>query len=179
MQRPPVRIGIGTPAQKKALREAGAELVWEWAEVDEILSDHLLRTAALRPGDEVILVQSNLLTIKQMQKIAATGVAFVIPGHRPYVLRNEREMRALRHLEPIGVTVERAENRGRKPIWPVPTPEQIKAILGWWHTKEIERAEVLRRTRELMGAEVPDWWPRDLAIKHTGTAARTLPPEAK
>jgi len=65
------------------------------------------------------------------------------------------------------------EVMGRPPKWPVPTREQIKVIVGRWHTPDRKRSLILEDTRKLVGADVPSHWVRDLVIKATGSARRS------
>ncbi|WP_170566294.1 hypothetical protein [Ruegeria atlantica] len=167
-----MKMGIGTPAQKKALFAAGAEKVIFHHEVDSLLEDEALAALVFRKGDTIILVQSNLLPIVPMKAIAKQGVTFEIPGHEPRTCPTDESIRDLRRLEPVNVTVEKREARGAKPVWPVPTAPQIETIVSLWHTPEMKRSAVVARVREIVGAEVPDHWVRDQVIKATGSGAR-------
>ncbi len=169
-----MKMGIGTPAQKKALFAAGAEKVISHHEMDSLLEDDALADLVFRKGDTVILMQSNLLPVVPMKAIAKRGVTFEVPGHEPRACPTDDSIRELRKLEPVNVTVEKKEARGAKPVWPVPTAQQVQTIVSLWRTPEMKRSAVVARVREVVGADVPDHWVRDQVIKATGSAARKL-----
>lgn len=108
-----------------------------------------------------------------MKAIATRGVTFEEPGHEPRTCPTDESIRDLRKLEPVGVKVEKREGRGAKPVWPVPTAQQVETIVSLWHTPEMKRSAVVDRVREIVGADVPDHWVRDQVIKATGPGART------
>ena len=151
---------------------AGAERVYHHCDLDALLDD-TVRAAVFRPGDVIVLVQSNLLFVNAMRKIASEGVLFQIPGHDAVALPNDQAVREFRTLEPIGITVERRETRGAKRVWPALTNAQAKTLLEWWYTPEMKRRAIMERVREMVGADVPDHWVRDQVIRLTGSAART------
>ncbi|MEL6207087.1 MAG: hypothetical protein AAFR47_17485 [Pseudomonadota bacterium] len=173
LHRGPVRIGFGTPAQKKPLLEAGAERVFTEGEIDAFLNDPVMRGMMLRPGDVIVLVQANLLTVRQMLRASAQGISFEVPGHEPRQISGEAEIREFRRLKPIGVEFERRERRGAKPKLPVPTDDQMRNIISLWQNPSMKRAEVVRRVRDMMDcAEVEFHWIRDRVKAATGSAAR-------
>lgn len=73
-----------------------------------------------------------------------------------------------------GAEIERlheTHGMGRPPKWPVPTAEQIGALVADWQS-DMKRALVVQRMQERVGAPVPMSWCRDQVIKRVGHARR-------
>lgn len=167
----PVRIGIGTPAQYSALLDAGAEEVRPYHLIKRLAKDDTdVLDIAFREEDTVVMVQPNLLTVKEIKLLSGNNCDFYVPECGTFKLNTERNIRLFRNLKP-DLEIERAETRHGKVKWPQPTPRQIKTWIGWWQSS-MKRSEVVAKVREDAGAEVPDHWVRDQIIKATGTAAR-------
>lgn len=170
VQRPSMLLGIGTGRQRNALMRAGAERVFVPADFEDIFDREMI-FVVFRPGDTVVMAQPNILSEKQMRQISARGVDFQVIGHEPRKVSGDDEIRELRRLK---AKVKRGvvkDARGAKPKYPVPTEQQVKAIVGLWRS-ELKRAAVVQQVQIMMGSEVPEHWVRDQVIKATGTATR-------
>lgn len=171
----PVKIGIGTERQEKALKKLGCNHVFFPRELHRVLEDKKLPTHMfLRPDDTIIMLQPTLLKLEWFRQIIAAGVEWQVPGHEPVRFKTEEDRKAWRKLKPKGQTSKLVqEMRGRKAsVWPTPTPQQINSIVTLWHSPQ-KRSEVVKQVQALVGSEVPDWWVRDVVIKATGSAKRS------
>lgn len=173
-------MGIGTSRQERALREAGCEKVFSVGEIDEYLAQGpKLLDALFRTGDTVVMVQPGQLPMPLMRKIASTGVHWQVPGHDPVTFGSDDDRADWRRQKPRGVSVDHApEAMGRPPKYPVPTAEQVAALLADWNSP-MKRALVDARMRKRMGIDpddkkaLPSHWVRDQVIKVQGNAVRT------
>lgn len=173
-QTAPVRVGIGTPAQRQALLTAGAERVLTPADLQSLLDSEndTMLGMVWRVGDIVLLVQSNLLTIMQMRALSAHGILFEAVGHEPKHISGDDNLRAFRRLKTNIKRTEKHETRGRDPVWATPSKMQVQLFVELWHSG-MKRALILEKARKDMDIEdLPDHWVRDLVIKVTGSAAR-------
>lgn len=169
----PVKVGIGTPRQDRALRDAGCENVFSVEDIEAMLAqDQRFLTGMFRDGDTAVMVQPGLLPIPLMRKIASTGISWQVPGHDVVTFGSDEDRAAWRRQKPRGVVVpEGPEAMGRPPKWPVPTPDQIKALVADWRSTK-KRALVVDLMRARVGADVPASWCRDQVIKAVGHARR-------
>lgn len=171
----PMKVGIGTERQEKALKRFGCNHVFFPHELQQVLEEKKLPTNMfLRPDDTIVMMQPTLLKLDWFRQIIAAGVSWQVPGHDPVRFNSEDERREWRKLKPKGQNRRLVkETRGRKAsVWPSPTPQQINSIVTLWHSPQ-KRAEVIKQVQALVSAEVPDWWVRDVVIKATGSAKRT------
>lgn len=178
MQRDPMKIGIGTPLQADALTECGAETIIYTHKLPDLTDedgDNQLFAAAFRPGDVVVLVQPNLLGLRDMKAITDQGAVFEIPGVGVVTPSNDKERRFMRKLKPKGIEAPRLEKRGGKVLYPQPTEEQARAIVELWHSP-MRLSLACDQVRGMMGARFENSWVRDRVKKYTGSAARS--PEA-
>jgi hypothetical protein len=173
--RDPMKIGIGTKEHERALSGAGCERVFHPDDLEKTEHDsHDPAVAFFRSGDTVMMAQAGVLSMPRMRKVDAVGVSWQMLGHDPVRFTSDDERMAWRKTKARGAVIDAAPDvMGRPPKWPVPTQEQIKVIVGWWHTPNMKRALVIQSTQRLLGAEVPQHWVRDLVLKATGSAKRS------
>ena len=172
----PVKIGIGTERQARALKKFGCNHVFYPHELRQVLEEKKLPTDMfLRPEDTIVMVQPNLIKLDWFRQINSVGVAWQVPGHDPARLKSEEDRREFRKLKPKGPSKKLVkETRGRKAfMYPAPTPEQAAAIVALWRS-DAKLASVMRQVQEMMGAEVPRFWVRDLVKKETGSPNRKV-----
>lgn len=170
----PMKIGIGTDAQEKALKKFGCGWVFKPRELRQVIDGKKLPTHMfLRPDDTIVMLQPTLLKLEWFRQIIAAGVDWQVPGHDPVRFKSDEERAAWRKLKPKGQTAKLVkETRGRKASkWPTATPEQVITILAWWHSGK-KLSDVVDLVRGLVEADVPAWWVRDLVKKHAGSAKR-------
>jgi hypothetical protein len=169
----PVKLGIGTEEQVRALRSAGCEEVFSLDQLrDYAKEDKLPMRLIFRRIDTVVMVQPGILPVPLMREIAGSGCKWEVPGHDAEPLPSEEKRAAWRRQKPrSGDWIPVPEVQGRPPKWPVPTQEQINVIVGWWHSDR-KPADILPDAQRLVGAEVPMHWVRDQVIKATGSAKR-------
>lgn len=128
--------------------------------------------AIFRTGDTVVMVQPGQLPMPLMRRIAGNGVTWQVPGHDPMTFASDEDRSSWRRQKPKGTIGEVEQGAtGRPPKWPVPTSEQIGALVADWHS-DMKRAEVVKRMQERLGQPVPASWCRDQVIKKTGSARR-------
>lgn len=172
----PVKIGIGDKSQHRALMLSGAEEIHTHLLVRDILTDEpLVVRTMFRPIDEIVMVQPDLLSVSEIQKIARRVTQWTVPGNdtmNPYSERLVRQFRKMKAVMPKDEKVKRVERRGAKPVYPQPTEADMKYILDRWYSGD-KLADVCDDVRKWMKADFPNTWVRDRVKKHTGSAART------
>ena len=166
--------GIGAKTQEPALFRAGCEKVFQPADLVELLDVRKLDIDLIfRKEDTIIMVQPGLIRPHWFRDIAAVGMLWQVPGHEPVRLGTEEERKAWRRLKPKGIKAKMdREHMGRPPKHPIPTTEQVAAILAVWHGGK-KPGPLTEQVQKIMGAEVPYHWIRDQVIKAKGNARRS------
>lgn len=169
-----VKYGIGTEKQEKALQRFGCVKVFTPDDLHDLLDlrgDVIKPEWLFREADTMVMVQPGLIDMKRLRQIDATGISWQVPGHDPVKFNSDEDRAAWRRQKPRGVNVEITSNIGRPASYPVPTKEQVAAMVALWHSGQ-KRALVIEQVREMLDADVPDSWVRDQIIKATGSARR-------
>lgn len=174
-----MKIGIGTEWHRDALAKAGCEKVFSVSEIEKYAAAGIDVDLIFRPGDTAVVVKPSYVPIKLMRAVNAVGVEWQVPGHEPMTLKSEEARSAWRKQRPRGdvADVVPVEQVGRRPVYPVPTAEQLAALLTDWHSP-MKLMVVQQRMRTRMGFApedekgLPKHWIRDQVIKACGSAKR-------
>lgn len=172
----PVKIGIGTERQARALKKFGCSYTFYPWEIRQVLEENKLPTHMfLRPEDTIVMIQPNLLKLDWFRQIIEAGVWWQVPGHDPVRFKSEEDRKEWRKLKPKGQSKALVkETRGRKPSrWPVATPEQIAAIVAIWRS-DAKSAPAIAQIQEMMEAKVPRAWIKAVVEKATGSPNRKV-----
>jgi len=170
----PVKIGIGTRRQERALFKAGCEKVFFPNELVQLLDERKLSADIIfRPEDTIVMMQPGLLKPEWFREFLTARSLWQVPGNDAMKLKTEDDRAAWKKQKPKGVRARIERDRmGRPPKWPIPTTEQVAAILAIWHSGK-KPGPLLDQVRGIVGADVPDHWVRDQVIKAKGNARRT------
>lgn len=170
----PVIVGIGTKEQEGALLTAGADKVFDWRD----MKDMLLATAgsSIRAQDTLLMVQPSVIRaadLRHIQSQCGGDLMFQVVGHEP-----TRDLEAFRKQKPKASTgvVQPLTGRPSKIKY---TTDQANAIIRAWHAvPKKTRVEVARDADRILGLSdgtVKPTWVRDLVRKYVGTAQREQP----
>lgn len=176
----PVIYGFGTKAQEPLLFGAGADRIWPADDIKGLLK-YRLTTLRSGAGDVLMVAQPTLLSLNELAKLAEAQVPFQVPGHDPEYLESYDQRRAFRAKKARFSDKKTSfETRGRRPNSPPPSRQQVEQIVAAWHAgeyqdtvwKAVKRSIIHKQIEAILNRQVEPHWPRDLVIKHTGSAAR-------
>lgn len=175
----PMRIGIGTKDDAKALGEMNCDVIVEPADFVEAMRSPL---SPLRAGDDdvIVLVNPKLFGMDIIKMVVDQDVPIEVAGHDPLLPRTYEERRQLRALkanvsgEPI------PDSRGRPRLYET-AEAHIKAAIADWHAGEYidgkwrstyTPAGIMERARLRTGLDLPKHWARNIVIAEFGSAVR-------
>lgn len=176
----PMRIGIGTKEEAKALGEMDCDII-----VDPIEFANQLRLPIppLRPdaGDVIVLVNPKTLGLKEIEKVVNAGIPIEVAGHDPAMPKTYEDRRKLRALTAnVGGEI-MPDGRGRPKVYDV-AQAHVRAAIEDWHAGSYvdgvwrstytpagvwERAKLRTGIKELKKS-----WARNVVIAEFGSAVR-------
>lgn len=169
-----MKIGLGIEGQESALLTAGAEKVFVWPVERSLVLD--VPGAAIRPGDVVVMVQSDAIPIADLRTIIAAArddLALQVIGNDPVT-----DLQAFRAQTPKVSHVPMRARTGR-PAKITYTLAQANAIIRLWHEKPKRMPqEIAELSDTILGLDpgaIKPHWVRDLVKKYVGTAQRDKP----
>ncbi len=175
----PMRIGIGTKDEARALGELHCDQVVDPADFARMMGETI---KPLRPdaGDVVVIVNPKALSMNTIQHVVNEGVPIEVAGHDPEMPRTYEERRALR-AKAANVGGEDLPDRRGRPREHDIADAHIQAAIADWHAGEyVENrwrstytpAGIMERARLRTGLDLPKHWARNVVIAEYGSAVR-------
>jgi len=176
----PMRIGIGTKDDAKALGEMQVDQVLEPGEFAEAVTGPI---SPLRPdaGDVIVVVNPKCLAMPVIKRIADAGVPIEVAGHDPTIPHTYEERRKLRQTVGNVGGEDVPDGRGRPKVYQV-ADAHIKAAVEDWHAGHYQDgkwkstytpAGVWERSKLRTGLkDLPKYWARNIVIAEFGSAVR-------